>query len=81
MSFQMQYTLALSIALGTVCCPCYLTIIIDHFIRCRCSHLAGELIKNLQQKQPELEITDADVLCVQVAALCHDLGMQYIQLH
>jgi len=37
-------------------------------------HLAGELAKNLQRQQPELEITDADVLCVQIAGLCHDLG-------
>ena len=46
------------------------------FIDClRCCHLAGELIKNLQRKKPELNITDAEVLSVQIsAALCHDLG-------
>jgi len=37
-------------------------------------YLAGELAKNLQIRQPELNITDADVLCVQIAGLCHDLG-------
>ena len=49
--------------------------IVLKFIDClRCCHLAGELIKNLQRKQPELNITDAEVLSVQIAALCHDLG-------
>ncbi|XP_064640237.1 deoxynucleoside triphosphate triphosphohydrolase SAMHD1-like isoform X1 [Lineus longissimus] len=38
------------------------------------SHLAGELVRLLQKKQPELNITDKDVLCVQMAGLCHDIG-------
>jgi len=37
-------------------------------------HLAGELAKSLQRRQPYLKITEADVLCVQLAGLCHDLG-------
>ncbi|XP_059908081.1 deoxynucleoside triphosphate triphosphohydrolase SAMHD1-like [Gadus macrocephalus] len=37
-------------------------------------YLAGELAKSLQKKQPELKINDRDILCVQVAGLCHDLG-------
>ncbi|KAM9501651.1 deoxynucleoside triphosphate triphosphohydrolase SAMHD1-like [Clarias gariepinus] len=37
-------------------------------------YLAGHLIKGLQGKQPELGITEQDVLCVQIAGLCHDLG-------
>ncbi|XP_059908093.1 deoxynucleoside triphosphate triphosphohydrolase SAMHD1-like [Gadus macrocephalus] len=39
-------------------------------------YLAGELAKSLQKKQPkdELKITERDILCVQIAGLCHDLG-------
>jgi hypothetical protein len=37
-------------------------------------HLAGELVETLQKKQPELDITDKDVLCIKIAGLCHDLG-------
>ncbi|XP_059905135.1 deoxynucleoside triphosphate triphosphohydrolase SAMHD1-like isoform X11 [Gadus macrocephalus] len=37
-------------------------------------YLAGKLAKSLQKKQPELKIDDRDILCVQIAGLCHDLG-------
>ena len=37
-------------------------------------YIAGEFARCLQRKQPELDITDKDVLCVQIAGLCHDLG-------
>ncbi|XP_047669851.1 deoxynucleoside triphosphate triphosphohydrolase SAMHD1-like [Tachysurus fulvidraco] len=37
-------------------------------------YLAGCLIKTLSEKQPELGITEKDILCVQIAGLCHDLG-------
>lgn len=40
----------------------------------RTCYLAGELLSHLRQRQPYLNITDKDVLCVQMAALCHDLG-------
>ncbi|XP_042073876.1 deoxynucleoside triphosphate triphosphohydrolase SAMHD1-like isoform X2 [Haplochromis burtoni] len=38
------------------------------------AYLAGELAKALKVKQPELHISERDVLCVQIAGLCHDLG-------
>ena len=37
-------------------------------------YLAGELVESLRRRQPELDITDLDVLCVKLAGLCHDLG-------
>jgi len=41
------------------------------------SYIAGKMMETLREKQPELdlEITDKEVLCVQIAGLCHDLGM------
>jgi len=37
--------------------------------------LAGELLETLRLKQPELDVSDKDVLCVKIAGLCHDLGV------
>jgi deoxynucleoside triphosphate triphosphohydrolase SAMHD1 len=38
------------------------------------SHLARTFIEKIKQEQPELGITASDVLCVEIAGLCHDLG-------
>ena len=38
------------------------------------SYIAGKMVETLREKQPELGITDEEVLCVQIAGLCHDLG-------
>ncbi|XP_006144165.1 deoxynucleoside triphosphate triphosphohydrolase SAMHD1 [Tupaia chinensis] len=37
-------------------------------------YLAGCLVRELREKQPELQISERDLLCVQIAGLCHDLG-------
>ena len=36
--------------------------------------LAGEMLKHLKSKQPELNITDREIELVKIAGLCHDLG-------
>ncbi|MDA7838838.1 HD domain-containing protein [bacterium] len=38
------------------------------------AYLAGLLAKGLQRKQPELEITDRQIVLVQMAGLLHDVG-------
>jgi deoxynucleoside triphosphate triphosphohydrolase SAMHD1 len=37
-------------------------------------YLASKLINNLKNNQPELNISDDDIECVEIAGLCHDLG-------
>ncbi|XP_057637424.1 deoxynucleoside triphosphate triphosphohydrolase SAMHD1 isoform X2 [Chionomys nivalis] len=37
-------------------------------------YLAGYVVRALAEKQPELQISERDMLCVQIAGLCHDLG-------
>ena len=38
------------------------------------SYLCGLLVSNIKNKQPELYITDRDIILVKIAGLCHDLG-------
>ena len=38
------------------------------------AHLATTFVKHLDNVQPALGITEQDILCVQIAGLCHDLG-------
>lgn len=38
------------------------------------AHLAKRMVERIQKRQPQLNITDKDVLCVKLAGLCHDLG-------
>ncbi|XP_056004548.1 deoxynucleoside triphosphate triphosphohydrolase SAMHD1-like isoform X2 [Ostrea edulis] len=38
------------------------------------SYLAGKLGSELRENQPDLGIDNKDILCLEVAGLCHDLG-------
>ena len=38
------------------------------------SHLAEKMCRTIQERQPLLECTDKDVLCVKLAGLLHDVG-------
>lgn len=38
------------------------------------AHLAKSFILQLKKTQPELPISDQDVLCIELAGLCHDIG-------
>lgn len=40
----------------------------------RTSYLAGKLGSELRENQPDLGIDNKDILCLEVAGLCHDLG-------
>ena len=38
------------------------------------AHLASLMVKKIARRQPSLNVTEADILCVTLAGLCHDLG-------
>lgn len=38
------------------------------------AYLAEQMVEHLRTTQPDLGITDEDVLCVKISGLCHDLG-------
>ena len=44
------------------------------------AHLAGDFARTLRDNQPDLGITEQDILSLQVAGLCHDLGNISLQL-
>lgn len=46
----------------------------DNHVFVSVCHLAGELVETLKAQQPELDISNKDVLCIKMAGLCHDLG-------
>lgn len=45
--------------------------VIKHF---RTAHLAKMMGEELKKKDKKDEISDEDILCLEVAGLCHDLG-------
>ena len=77
MSILVQFILVLNTPLGKVQCrthDCQMLIAVQLYLPYSVCYIAGELVKKLKQDNPLL-ISDRDVLCVQIAALCHDLGM------
>ena len=36
--------------------------------------LAAKFLQELKEQQPELQLSETDILCVALAGLCHDLG-------
>ena len=38
------------------------------------AHLAERVVQKLKENQPELSITESDIMSVKIAGLCHDLG-------
>lgn len=46
----------------------------------RVCFLAGQFASTLRERQPDLGISNTDILCVQIAGLCHDLGIAAVNV-
>ena len=59
-------------------CEVHISIVTDLmmliFFDIRVCHLAGVVINQLKENQPELGINDHQVKCVEIAGLCQDIG-------
>ena len=70
---QLQITLGLDMEICI--CVAFNILTFYRFIFPRVCYLAGQFARALQQEQPELQITQQDILSVEIAGLCHDLGI------
>eukprot|EP00930_Biecheleria_cincta_P099193 TRINITY_DN90835_c0_g1_i1.p1 TRINITY_DN90835_c0_g1~~TRINITY_DN90835_c0_g1_i1.p1 ORF type:complete len:614 (+),score=99.01 TRINITY_DN90835_c0_g1_i1:28-1869(+) len=59
----------------SMCCYVYPGASHDRFFHSiGCAYLSLQLMKSVRERQPELEISDVDVMCVAIAGLLHDIG-------
>jgi hypothetical protein len=57
-----------------VTCFCFCFCLFRIAVGAQTCYLAGQMVERLRDQQPELGITEVEVLCVKLAGLCHDLG-------